>query len=162
MRRTNSRTEIRVRLNQLVTRRFARFFGQVVAVLFLSFTTICGYCESINSAFVASENYASLAEIKAWTNSKSVIGFGAPQSVEYSSSWIELYVTWNSPYSGRSGVYSNAFVRSKDGSVWSRVDASLFESVEPLAFAYVNPISRTLLYVGRSGMILKTIKLDRK
>lgn len=132
----------------------------VLSVIFL-LTAMNVQCQPMNDTFVAADKYASLADIEHWANSKAVRGFGYPESFEYTSAWgAHIYVTWNDPYSGRAAVYSNAFVRSKDGTIWNRVDTSLFESPDPLAFAYFNTSSRTLIFVGRSGENLKSVQLS--
>ena len=132
-----------------------------LAFAFLS-ATMHGYGQTIPEPFMAADKYASLAEIKYWANRKEVRGFGYPESIEFTSAMsAHVFVTWNDPYSGRAAVYSNAFVRARDGKTWERVDASLFESPDPLAFAYVNPRSGALIFVGQSGATLKTLRLER-
>ena len=124
-------------------------------------TSICGYTQSMNATFIAPEKFASLAEIQEWVSSKEVRGFGHPESLEYSSARFRVFVTWNGPYSGRAGVYSNAFVLAKDKIAWRRVDASFFESPEPLADVYINPVTSTLQFVGSSGATLKSNSLEQ-
>jgi hypothetical protein len=139
----------------------SRKLAQIALCAFVLCALMPVHSQSVNERFIAPDEFASSSEIHAWANSPQARGFGFPERLEYSSEWFNVFVTWNCPYSGRSGVYSNAFIRSRDETTWRRVDSSFFERPEPLAYVYVNPASGTLEFIGHSGAVLKSVRVER-
>jgi hypothetical protein len=103
--------------------------------------------------------FASLVELHSWIEEHK--GFGQPESMEAKFNGLHAIVVWNSPFSGRAGYYAYSYVESAATKRWRLVDSSFFERPEPLAFAYVDGRSASVIYVGASGRILKSVSLEK-
>jgi hypothetical protein len=101
--------------------------------------------------------FASLTELRSWIEERK--GFGIPESVETSLDGLHVLVVWNCPFSGRNGHYAWAYVERETMKQWRLADSSFFERPEPLGYAYVDGLAKSVVYVGTSGRVLKSIPL---
>ncbi|HKA55085.1 MAG TPA: hypothetical protein VKJ47_15630 [Candidatus Binatia bacterium] len=110
------------------------------------------------SKYQAPKEFASLTELRAWLEKNK--GFGVPQTVESKLHGLHVFVAWNSPFSGRRGFYSWAYVNRAKAGRWQLLDSSFFEHPETLSFAYVDGQSERLQYIGVKGTVLKSVPLN--
>jgi hypothetical protein len=126
----------------------------VFSILLLS--TLSGLAQAANRNAPAS--FSNIEEIRAWAEERR--GFGAPEAVDFELGWIRLFVTYNSPFSGRSGVYSDAYYFNKAESKWLLIDSDFFEKEGVLSHVYVDANTAELVYVSFDGKVIKRFSLD--
>ena len=68
-------------------------------------------------------------------------------------------MVWNDPFSGRAATYVHAYRRESAKGRWMLLDSDLIERPEPVSYAYVDGNNDKIVYVGRSGRILKVVRL---
>lgn len=102
-------------------------------------------------------SFSTLEEIRAWAEERR--GFGDPSGVDFSFASIRLYVTYNSPFSGRSGVYSDAYYFNGSEKKWLRIDSNFFEKGGVLSHVYVDLNENDLVYVDFDGKVIKRFPL---
>lgn len=105
----------------------------------------------------APDRFAALEEIRVWADESR--GFGDPSGVDFSLPHIRLYVTYNSPFSGRSGVYSDAYYFNGSEKKWLRIDSNFFEKGGVLSHVYVDLNENDLVYVDFDGKVIKRFPL---
>jgi hypothetical protein len=105
----------------------------------------------------APDSFSTLEELRAWVQENK--GFGSPSGVDFDLGSIRLYVTHNSPFSGRAGVYSHAYYLGKAGGGWKLIDSNFFEKKGVLSYVYVDRNDNDLVYVDFNGKVLKRFSL---
>jgi hypothetical protein len=106
----------------------------------------------------APASFSTIDQIHAWAEERR--GFGNPESVDFELGWIRLFVTYNSPFSGRSGVFSDAYYFNKAEAKWLLIDSDFFEKKGVLSHVYVDAGTSELVYVGYDGKEIKRFSLD--
>lgn len=111
------------------------------------------------STYDPPKEFGSLTELHGWLEKNK--GFGLPQTVESKLTGLHVFVAWNSPFSGRDGIYSWAYINSAKSGRWQLLDSSFFEQPETLSFVYVDGQSERLQYIGVRGGVLKSVSLKK-
>jgi hypothetical protein len=102
-------------------------------------------------------SFQTIEELRSWAQENK--GFGNPTGVDFYRGSIRLYVTHNSPFSGRAGVYSYAYYLSEAEGRWKLIDSNFFEKKGVLSYVYVDNNKNDLVYVDFDGKVIKRFSL---
>lgn len=92
--------------------------GNIAAV---SLLCVIGLRSAEGGRKKAPNSFVTLEDVRAWADEKK--GFGEPSGVEFDLGGIRLYVTYRSPFSGRAGVYSDAYYLDSAAKKWVLIDS---------------------------------------